>query len=182
MDIVTAFLNADLDESEVILLRPPPILQRLAKVAGDEIWLVKKAVYGLRAAPKAWEKARDAKLDNAVLVPGAEDALGALKLEPWKLSAGLWRVVQADNPGEVLGVLGMYVDDGILAGLPEVVQRVGSFILENWNTKLQAVLTNAALNLHAGGTFQIAGKPVKVVQEIRSLESRFVVWVMDLFS
>ena len=165
MDIVTAFLNADLDESEVILLRPPPILQRLAKVAEDEIWLVKKAVYGLRAAPKAWEKAWDAKLDNAVLVPGAEDALGALKLVPWKLSAGLWRVVQADNPGEVLGVLGMYVDDGILAGLPEVVQRVGSLILENWNTKLQAVLTNATLNLHAGGTFQIAGKPVKVVQE-----------------
>ena len=47
------------------------------------------------------------------------------------------------------------MDDGILAGLPEVVQRVGSLILENWNTKLQAVLTDATLNLHAGGTFQI---------------------------
>ena len=102
MDIATAFLNADPDDSEVILLRPPPILQRLAKVADDEVWLVKKAVYGLRAAPKAWEKAQDAKLDNAVLSPGAEDTLGALKLLPWKLSAGLWRVVQADS-GDVYG-------------------------------------------------------------------------------
>ena len=165
MDIVTAFLNADLDDSEVILLHPPPILRRLSKAAEDEVWLVRKAVYGLRAAPKAWEKARGAKLNNAVLKPGAEDKLGELALVPWNLTAGLWRVVRANNPGEVLGVLGMYVDDGILAGLPEVVQRVGSFILENWNTKLQAVLSNATLNLHAGEAFKIAGKSVKIVQE-----------------
>ena len=64
-----------------------------------------------------------------------------------------------------LGVLAMYVDDGLLAGVPEVVQRVGAFILSAWNTKLQAVLANAEMNLHAGGNFVIANKQVPVVQE-----------------
>ena len=165
MDIVTAFLNADLDDSEVILLQPPPILRKLAKVGDDEVWLVKKAVYGLRAAPKAWERARDQKLNNAVLTAEAGHELGDLRLVPWDITAGLWRIVQGSRPDVTLGVLAMYVDDGLLAGVPEVVQRVGAFILSAWNTKLQAVLANAEMNLHAGGNFVIANKQVPVVQE-----------------
>ena len=165
MDIVTAFLNADLDDSEVILLQPPPIMRKLAKAADDEIWIVKKAVYGLRAAPKAWERARDQKLNNAILTAEAGHELGDLRLVPWDITAGLWRIVQTSKPDVILGVLAMYVDDGLLAGAPEVVQRVGAFILNAWNTKLQAVLANAEMSLHAGNTFAIANKPVPIVQE-----------------
>ena len=166
MDIVTAFLNASLDDSEVILLQPSPIMRKLAKIADGEVWLVKKAVYGLRAAPKAWERARDQKLNNAVLTAKAGYELGDLRLVPWDITAaGLWRIVQASKPAVILGVLAMYVDDGLLAGTPEVVQRVGAFILNAWNTKLRALLANAEMNLHAGSNFVIANKPVPFVQE-----------------
>ena len=81
----------------------------------------------MRAAPKAWEKAQAAKLDNAILDAGAEHTLGALKLAPWNLKAGLRRVVHVDKPHVVAGVLGVCVcacvDDGLLAGLLEVAQR-----------------------------------------------------------
>ena len=174
MDIVTAFLNAELDDSEVILLRPPPILRRLSKAAEDEIWLVKRAVYGLRAAPKAWERARDQRLNYAVLKAEEGHELGDLKLIPWDITAGLWRIVQVDHPDKVAGVLAMYVDDGLLAGEPEVVQRVGALILSTWNTKLQAVLANATLNMNAGDSFQMANKTTKVTQQATFLGIQIV--------
>ena len=54
------------------------------------------------------------------------------------------------KPDVMLGVLAMYVDDGLLAGTPEVVQRVGALILSARNTKLQTVLANSGMGLHAG--------------------------------
>ena len=45
LDIVTAFLNADSDDSEVILLRPPPVLKRLLKADEDEFWLEVKSCH-----------------------------------------------------------------------------------------------------------------------------------------
>ena len=95
MDIVTAFLNADLDDLKVILLQPPTIMRRLGKVANDEVWLVKKAVYGLRAAPKAWGKARDQTLNNATLSTEAGHELGDLCLVPWDITTGSWRIAQS---------------------------------------------------------------------------------------
>ena len=108
-------------------------MRKLAKVDDDEVWLVKKAVYGLRAAPKAWERARDQKLNNAVLTAEAGHELGDLRLVLWDITEGLWRIVQASRPDVILGVLAMYVDDGLLAGVPEVVQRA-ELKSRGWNT------------------------------------------------
>ena len=57
----TAFLYAELVEEEdgVIVVYPPPILIRLGLVPPGVMWLLKKALYGLRVAPKRWGLKRD---------------------------------------------------------------------------------------------------------------------------
>lgn len=52
MDVKTAFLNAPVDDSVVIV--EPPRVFRDAQVLRhpDELWLVRKALYGLVTSPK----------------------------------------------------------------------------------------------------------------------------------
>ena len=48
-DISTAFLHAELPPDTKIYVRAP-------KEAGGGVWLMKRALYGLRASPKAWQQ------------------------------------------------------------------------------------------------------------------------------
>ena len=41
---------------------PPPILVKMDIVKPNTVWQVKKAIYGLREAPRLWQKERDQKL------------------------------------------------------------------------------------------------------------------------
>ena len=58
LDIKTAFLNAPL-ENEAVIVRPPPLAVLLGLAETDELWMLLRALYGLRVAPKAWEEERD---------------------------------------------------------------------------------------------------------------------------
>merc|ERR1712194_675214 len=64
LDISTAFLNAPLSE-QTIIVRPPAFLLALGLIEEDELWLLSRALYGLRVAPKAWEIERDLRLRAA---------------------------------------------------------------------------------------------------------------------
>lgn len=55
MDVTTAYLNGELNEQ--IYVRPP---KELAKDVNGKIWLLKKAMYGLKQSGKSW----NAKLDG----------------------------------------------------------------------------------------------------------------------
>ena len=65
-DVSTAFLYArlfgdrdtDLGGNE-IFMRPPKILIDIEVVAEGVVWKIKKALYGLRTSPIAWETERD---------------------------------------------------------------------------------------------------------------------------
>ena len=65
-DVSTAFLyarlfgdrDADLGGNE-IFMRPPKILVDTEVVAEGVVWKIKKALYGLRTSPIAWETERD---------------------------------------------------------------------------------------------------------------------------
>ncbi|KAK2575200.1 hypothetical protein KPH14_012608, partial [Odynerus spinipes] len=52
MDITTAYLNSELDED--IYLKPPDGLPD--GVNEDEVWKLKKAIYGLKKSGRAWDK------------------------------------------------------------------------------------------------------------------------------
>ena len=67
LDVSVAFLNAELspdDLSRGICCRPPKIFVEAGVCHEDEIWVIKKALYGLRQAPRAWGTHRDAALPN----------------------------------------------------------------------------------------------------------------------
>ena len=73
IDIVTAFLNGDLKE-EVFLLPPKPFRNE------GKIWKMKKAIYGLKQAPKIWndhvvnvllnEDFTQSNVDNCLFIKG----------------------------------------------------------------------------------------------------------------
>ena len=50
-DVSTAFLHADLLETEPLYMIPPIEFYPL----GGVYWLLKKAMYGLKGAPRAWQ-------------------------------------------------------------------------------------------------------------------------------
>ena len=62
IDITSAFLNADTHDDDTVLVIPPPILVKMDTVKPNTVWHVKKAIYGLREAPRLWQKERDQKL------------------------------------------------------------------------------------------------------------------------
>ena len=129
-DVSTAFLYArlfgdrdtDLGGNE-IYMRPPRILVETKVVAEGVVWKIKKALYGLRTSPIAWETERDNTLKSLQWVH--EDV--SYRLLPCQGSPCLWTVVPM-RPGEdpsvkssseelTRGVVITYVDDLLFAGL-----------------------------------------------------------------
>ena len=62
IDITSAFLNADIHDDDTVLVTPPPILVKMDIVKPKTVWRVKKAIYGIREAPRSWQQERDQKL------------------------------------------------------------------------------------------------------------------------
>ena len=70
LDIRTAFLNAPLGE-DVVVVKPPAFAVQQGMAAADELWLLHKALYGLRVAPRKWEQERDQKMSTATWTTAA---------------------------------------------------------------------------------------------------------------
>ncbi len=58
-DVSNAFLNAEISDNVLILLKPPAELVKMGIVKPETVWKCKKACYGLKEAPKMWEEHRD---------------------------------------------------------------------------------------------------------------------------
>jgi hypothetical protein len=96
MDVKSAFLNGNLTE-EVFVMQPPCFV-----MAGreDQVLRLKKALYELHQAPRAWNK----KLDDSLL------SLGFLRCPSY-----LAIYSRGDKGGSIL-VVGVYVDDLVITG------------------------------------------------------------------
>ena len=68
LDIKGAFMYAPLPADMHVVVRPPRSWQMMGLVPHGTLWTVQKAVYGLRASPRAWGIERDAKFGQSVLV------------------------------------------------------------------------------------------------------------------
>ena len=98
-DVSTAFLHAQV-EGEVYV-RPPKHLQLERP---GEVWRLKRALYGLRSAPRSWQQ-------------HAAQVLGALGWERMQVDTSVYRKLGAN--GEPAGMVVLYVDDVLAAGEPD---------------------------------------------------------------
>jgi hypothetical protein len=95
MDVKSAFLNGDLQE-EVYVAQPAGFV---VEGAEHKVLKLKKALYGLRQAPSAW----NVKLDSCLLSLGFQKS---------KVEHGVY----TRGTGEARLVVGVYVDDLIITG------------------------------------------------------------------
>ena len=102
LDVKSAYLNGALDE--VIYMRQPPG----TAAPGEEhlVCRLKKSLYGLKQAGRAWYKT----------YRGAMTALGLTRSEADH--ACFWQ-----NDGESLAMVGTIVDDMLVTGTPDLVER-----------------------------------------------------------
>jgi len=94
MDVKSAFLNGDLSET-VYVKQPPSFIVG----NGDKVLKLRKALYGLRQAPRAW----NARLDKELL------ALGFVRS---KMDYAVYKRSSKSSPL----IVGVYVDDLIISG------------------------------------------------------------------
>ena len=116
-DVSTAFLYASLPEGQDVYCRPPNVLVRLGLVQPGIVWKLKKALYGLRTSPKAWEEERDQKLGQ-LQWDTPQGRVGLVKVE----SANCVWMIQALDDKTCSNPLGMViacVDDIIAVGEQE---------------------------------------------------------------
>ena len=162
LDIKTAFLNAPLSlpEGKEVILRPPPLFVALGLCSPNELWRAKKAIYGLRVAPKAWGDKRDYELSNVKFE--LNDVW--YKLQRSNVDPQIWRIIAAKDPKlassvEVKGFILTYVDDYLYTAERPFMRKIEEVVGKLWKLSTQPILeygTSGELN-YLGCV--IAGRP-----------------------
>ena len=98
MDVKSTFLNDELKEEVYVRQQPGFVVARKE----DKVYRVRKALYGLRQAPRAW----NAKLDATLKVMGFQQIAH---------EAAVYR----RGSGRTVLLVGIYVDDLIITGAEE---------------------------------------------------------------
>ena len=113
-DVSTAFLYAPLIEKRDVYCKPPQVLVKLGLVQPGTVWKLKKALYGLRTSPRAWEEERDRKLSTLTW----DSPVGKVGLRSVDTTHCVWTIRQLDTVGDTppLGMVIAYVDDLIAVG------------------------------------------------------------------
>ena len=130
IDVKTAFLNAPVvtPNQEKVIARVPGIL-RTAGICTEKYWLVQKAMYGLDVAPRSWSWHR-----NGIL-QGITSLMDGTPVEVRHLDEDvkIWRVSRVADKSTITW-LALYVDDMLLVGKTEDVQRVAATLQKMWTT------------------------------------------------
>ena len=123
-----------------VAIQPPSIAVSLGLCEPDDLWLVKKSLYGLREAPAVWAKFRDSVLRGVTWTTTLGDQECALK----QLAADeqIWRMVNIDT-NETLGYALVYVDDVLMIGCPEAVNSFYQWLADKWECDDLTVLTGS---------------------------------------
>ena len=151
IDIASAFLNADIHNDDTVLATPPPILVKMDMVKPNTVWHVKEAIYGLQEGPRLWQKERDQKLRdlefmykdmltlfNATFI----QAFGWLqkarefpvKIPPFDRSLRSDEWAARLHNHQILGYVGVYVDDLLIAGPRSLNDSLIKAVRQVWKT------------------------------------------------
>ena len=69
LDVTAAFLNAPLPTGRIVILKPPSILYKLQLIPPGHVWLIHKAIYGLRESPLLWSEERTQVITRITICP-----------------------------------------------------------------------------------------------------------------
>lgn len=145
-DFKTAFLQAPRRDvgNKCTIVSPPQVLRDLKlMINGDrERWVVKGALYGLAESPKDWASFRDARMRTMKweelgcqywLEPTAEAHVWKVKEKSIYTEVNKEIKIDGTEEGEVIAVIGVYVDDPIISAKEERMQRILQEFAKNFN-------------------------------------------------
>ena len=170
LDVKGAFMYAPLPDGELIVVRPPQLWIDLQLIPADTLWTLRRAVYGLRCAPRAWGTYRDGQLRTLEWTSGADK----YHLVQCKSDAQVWCLKKVGED-ETLGLLLVYVDDFMLLS-PEGSIREG-FIQELqkiWKMSTTVHLTAANLVTFLGLELELDNKSGDLVVHQRSFTKQLL--------
>ena len=141
-------MNAPLPSGRIVVLRPPTILYKLKLLPQGHVWLVHKAIYGLREAPSLWSEERTDALTNltfasegesyAVILSQVHKSLCLIvkqqSLQDHLPSTDSFGLTSRVLPHQVVALSGIYVDDFLTASPPLVVRSFLAALRKMWRT------------------------------------------------
>ena len=145
-DIKTAFLNGDvLPEHEHLFGDPPAEAKEILGMSQSEVLRIKKVIYGLLNAPRAWLD----KLSSVLAAHGWQRS---------RLEQCVWRLF--DSNGQLCGLLGCHVDDIICSGqgmfFEERIQLLKqSFPFGSWQKAQDETITFCGCEVSQNSQFDI---------------------------
>ncbi len=92
-DVSNAFLNAEISDDVLILLKSPAELVKMGIVKPETVWKCKRACYGLKEAPKMQAEHRDLVLQKLEWKQGSE----AYYLSQSQVHPSLWYIMQGQR-------------------------------------------------------------------------------------
>ena len=121
-------------EEKVDPSRRERLVLRLGLVQEGEMWMVERALYGLREAPKLWGDHRDAQLSTMEFkVNDVQIAFNQSFADE-----NLWILREKDrsdgSSGLVRGLALVYVGDLLVLGDPHVVEEATKKVSQTWET------------------------------------------------
>ncbi|CAE7395925.1 GIP [Symbiodinium natans] len=129
-DITGAFLLAiwPSDKPSYGVLAPK-ILQQGGFITSEEIFLVKRPLYGLRESPALWASYRTDVLRTLRI----QHHKGQLRLKQLRSDSEMWLIILEEESGDTLyGIIVTYVDDLLYLGKAETVDLVHGWISKQW--------------------------------------------------
>ena len=131
IDVKTAFLNAPAAHDRgTVVVQPPRIFQEAGVLQDSkELWLVKKALYGLVTSPRDWCDHRDGKIK--AFKWEKEGRQVRVQSTP---QADIWLLQELEAQGTWItkGALATYVDDVLMVGEEKIIQGFIEQVRKHW--------------------------------------------------
>ena len=139
-DVSMAFLNTELDPTDIVLLGAPAALKKLGLVAPRTIWRARRYIYGLRRSPKKWAHLRDNTMHGKSLKYDGDRELVISLVDEQE---GLFHIRDSESH-ELVALCAMYVDDIWCIGLPSAVTAILDFVSalgkQSWGDSFPEIL------------------------------------------
>ena len=139
LDVKSAFLQAPrpvAPGANPVAVAPPRLMSQLGICPDNEVWVVKKALYGFQTSPSHWALHRDERFSTFEW--NSEGV--KFTLQPTK-ERNLWRIVKEGDKIPV-GLMLVYIDDLLVMGTATAHDGLVSRVQQEWKTSKPEKVNN----------------------------------------